>query len=92
MQANLAMKVNAKVGGVNTCWSVLGHELLRSYFSKEVRCAVLRCIWPRCMMSCCIYVLCPAHAVRIGPEAMVHVLPKCKPSWLKFNRGLCSPT
>jgi hypothetical protein len=34
------MKVNAKVGGVNTCWSVLGHELLRGYFNKEVRCAV----------------------------------------------------
>jgi hypothetical protein len=31
------LKVNAKVGGVNTCWSVLGHELLRKYFNKEVR-------------------------------------------------------
>lgn len=31
------MKVNAKVGGVNTCWSVLGTELLRKYFNKEVR-------------------------------------------------------
>jgi hypothetical protein len=30
------MKVNAKVGGVNTCWSVLGTELLRKYFNKEV--------------------------------------------------------
>jgi len=36
VQANLAMKVNAKVGGVNTCWAVLGEELLRGYFSREV--------------------------------------------------------
>jgi hypothetical protein len=40
VQANLAMKVNAKVGGVNTCWSVLGQELLRGYFNREVRRAV----------------------------------------------------
>lgn len=40
-QANLAMKVNAKVGGVNTCWSVLGHELLCKYFNKEVRAALI---------------------------------------------------
>lgn len=35
------MKVNAKVGGVNTCWSVLGHELLCKYFNKEVRAALI---------------------------------------------------
>jgi hypothetical protein len=43
VQANLAMKINVKVGGVNTCWSVLGQELLRGYFNKEVCCAVLCC-------------------------------------------------
>lgn len=51
MQANLAMKVNAKVGGVNTCWSVLGQELLRGYFSKAVSslCWAMR-VW---LAVCC---------------------------------------
>jgi hypothetical protein len=48
LQANLAMKINVKVGGVNTCWSVLGKELLRGYFNKEVCCAVQCCAVPCC--------------------------------------------
>lgn len=44
-QANLAMKINAKVGGVNTQWAVMGEELLRQYLNKEVGACVCVYFW-----------------------------------------------
>lgn len=45
-QANLCMKINAKLGGVNTKWAVRVGELLRGYFGLQHAAQVRLCyIW-----------------------------------------------